>query len=409
MISPAQALHTLARRYCIERSEKAEFLGWKALDRILGKVERLDYDALPPLDDLKNFLLNVAWKLSVLPTGAPIPPEEPDGSFELQQECELFSDYIQSIKDSDLGSVPQLPYRRVLPEGEARTLRERIGLKLEGISLSSVHRDWSPFVATLGNEGIRELFIKNNITRLYEPKKSPERSYLLDICLWDPEWAPPEIDWTSNNVDWAIRLDRWNFMASGWIADLITSARVDNSITQASPADFLKSAMGTANRNEEANRSIPSPVQTRECTSLHYQRYGVFPDNSDREEFCRLVYWCLEKGADEFIPIESFETPDTPEYLSYFVSRFRKFQQRLKKRKSYLSGSAQWIHTYSLTPESLDLLKRIFLKGNLELYRQGEVMLYMPLFSTEGHIILLDDEIEEFKTLGISFGEPPPL
>ena len=159
MMSPSQSLHTLARRYCIERSEKAEFLSWKALGTILGEVERFDYDALPAMDDLKNCLLNVARELSVQSITTPKSSEEPDSAFELQQECKLFRDYIWSIEDSDLGSVPPLPYRRVLPEEEIRTLRERLALRVEGVPLSSVNRDWSPFVTALGNDGLCELFI----------------------------------------------------------------------------------------------------------------------------------------------------------------------------------------------------------------------------------------------------------
>ena len=409
MMSPSQSLYTLARRYCIERSEKAEFLSWEALDRILCEVERLDYDTLPALDDLKNCLLDIARQLSILPN---ITPEEPDNAFELQQECKLFRDYIRSVEDNDFGPVPPLPYRRVLSGEEIQTLRERIALRVEGIPLSSVHRDWDPFVATLGNDGLRELFIQNNITRFYELQKSPRHSYLLDINLWDPEWAPAEIDWTSNNVDWAICLDRFNFRVFGWIADLMTSGRADNSITQGSLGEFRKSANCMEDRDEEGNHSIHPPIQTREYTQPNYQTYGVFPDifDDDRKDFWRLIHWCLEKGANEFIPVEGgFDIPATPEYLTYFASRFRKFRQPLKKRESYLDGSAEWILSYNLTMESLDLLKRIFPDDNLVLYRHGEVMLFMLPVSPEGHIILLEDEVEEFKTLGISFGEPPPL
>ncbi|MES1199457.1 MAG: hypothetical protein ABUS48_05685 [Pseudomonadota bacterium] len=121
-MTPEQNLHTLARRYCEDR-----MLYWRsdaAMQQvargILGGVERIDFDDLPPVAELSRRLARASESPPELGLKADHPsPRE-------TEEREAFATFVEGWDATDIPEQSPMPYRRVLEDAEVACLKARL-------------------------------------------------------------------------------------------------------------------------------------------------------------------------------------------------------------------------------------------------------------------------------------------
>lgn len=234
------ALHTAARRYCMERSpglnpsyEEQRYqdrrwihnrdilISWaegrgtyaqiELLGAILFRIEQCVPDNFSTLDSLKTFLTEVAQSES-------FDYEREDIECEIDRERELFQSYIESLSTYDLNTVAPLPYRRVLGERELQDIWQRIeqrwGItaRMHWYPLNQVvppphvialQEPWFAYVVPL--DELRAILRRNGVERIWELREAGMSSqYRMDMELLIPIDGGGEHCWTSETLDWLI-------------------------------------------------------------------------------------------------------------------------------------------------------------------------------------------------------------
>ena len=145
------ALHTAARRYCIERApgldprqeehwyrdrrwtqDKARFFALVAargtgaqlsiLGDILFRIEQIIPNDFPGIEALRTFLIEMGRIVDDEQTTSP----DLDFEAEVEKERALFCRYIENLSVDDLHAVAPLPYRRVLGLREQERIWQRL-------------------------------------------------------------------------------------------------------------------------------------------------------------------------------------------------------------------------------------------------------------------------------------------
>jgi len=240
MLSRVEALHTAARRYCIERPELwrdrifeqpviwggEEFVILRrhccVLDAIGGAVEAFTPDDSASLDEVRKLLLAAAASAV-----NELPPFERKV---IQDEGGLFAAYLQGLSDSDLARVEPLPFRHRLSQAEGARLwaelKARWGVKrgLVWYPHDRYESEEPPHDAQVFNEDpfaddellrrLRQVLAGLGVSRMWELRAWSEdhRVYELDPALLEPVYGLgddlcDDLDeryWTDASFEWLI-------------------------------------------------------------------------------------------------------------------------------------------------------------------------------------------------------------
>jgi hypothetical protein len=219
-MTPEQALHTFARRYCIERAGKLKGMRAADYDRefytvgprssmlhvILLYVEMLDFDRLPRVDQLADLLVAGQTARTDV-TGSSIPERE---------ERQLFVDVVRGSVAKGLPEQQPLPYRRTLSATEVdelcRKLHATWGFKrgysypLEPKSHPSLRAyDLGEVDDSALQSQMKEFLRVNGVRRILELREFGLENYFLDAeSVEDFAYTGAEGYWTSEQGDWVV-------------------------------------------------------------------------------------------------------------------------------------------------------------------------------------------------------------
>jgi hypothetical protein len=236
------ALHTTARRHCIERhafwaasyrrlqaSEGAtvtgvkleysdaayrtfpRFLVWWAM---LDEIERMEARSVPGLDQLREKLA-AAGRRAHTPLTAN--PELPMAALAaMTEEREAFASFVQSVPQSQLDSVGPLDLRRVLGADEIQQLWEQLNARWSAkkahywwpLREGTAPRDVVAFHTDWLNEQrlrvVRELLIARGIDRAWELREFGEWGAERAVSSMEFDYTGEEGYWASLSSDWVI-------------------------------------------------------------------------------------------------------------------------------------------------------------------------------------------------------------
>jgi len=237
-VNPSWALHTAARRYCLERyaywrdryseitrdgggrqpdgyhytpEALSTFPRYNVLNAIRVEVERMDPTEFTDLEKTRSLLVMA---------GATADDEftrEPIGEIDARvmvEERASFSRHVAGLELSHLHAIEPLPYRRVLTVEEAKSTWSRLRARWEiGDGLwhpltdcklpDVIAFDANAFDEAVALEQLRTTLTELGIQRVWELREyGPE--YEEDVSLFTPRYNGAEGYWTSADLDWII-------------------------------------------------------------------------------------------------------------------------------------------------------------------------------------------------------------
>ena len=248
------ALHTAARRYCLERhaywceryseivrkrgdrprdgyhytpEALATFPRYNVLNAIRIELERIDPADLLDLENTRGLLVLAGEAAQDDVTARPIGEIDERA---MAEERGDFCRYIGGLEASDLNAVENLPYRRVLTTQEAKTIWSQLRSRWE-----IPEGYWFPlaecrlpdvvafktksFEDAVPYERLRDILASRGIGRLWELREyGPE--YEEDLALFEPYYNGAEGYWSSGDLDWIIYASHENSVTvGGWLLD----------------------------------------------------------------------------------------------------------------------------------------------------------------------------------------------
>lgn len=265
-MTPAQALHAAARRYCFGQAEiwqqradhlltepsalshpdrqqhrRDHFARAQVLLLIGHHIERLDPDQLPPLERTRRHLLQVGR------TAQPQPPRTNMGLAQpvnwqtflptavtaaaQQQERDQFETYLHRLTPAQLAEVPPLPYRRVLSPAESDVLWVRLRQRWQ-----IVGNRWYPltrrpvegtlpveafqvdaFEAAFSSAALVDLLHQRGVGRIWELREFG-LEYAQDCSLLEPTYSNYEGYWSAEPLDWILYASHEvSITVGGWL------------------------------------------------------------------------------------------------------------------------------------------------------------------------------------------------
>ncbi len=153
----------------------------------------------------------------------------------MQEERQLFAEYVRAVSCADLEAAPRLPYRRVISEKEADKLRNQLTSEW---GVSDGH--WYPlaekshenieayqdrhFQQNIRTEDLRQMLRSRGIGRVFEVREYGP-SYELDVELFEPEYNGAEGYWVSDNLGWVMYASHESSITvGGWLLDEVKVA-----------------------------------------------------------------------------------------------------------------------------------------------------------------------------------------
>lgn len=241
------ALHTAARRYCLERHAHwcqryselvrqrdgyhytpealATFPRYNVLNAIRVELERIDPAKLGDVDDTRAVLVLAGETAQDDFTQKPIGEIDERA---MAEERGDFCHYIGGLKIADLSAIEKLPYRRVLTTEESKATWSRLRSRWE------VPEDyWFPladcnlpdvaafktnaFDEAEAHERLRDILAARGIERVWELREyGPE--YEEDLALFEPYYNGAEGYWSSGDLDWIIYASHESSVTvGGWL------------------------------------------------------------------------------------------------------------------------------------------------------------------------------------------------
>ena len=238
-----EKLHTIARRYCIERyqywyqkyfyeivktgkvragnkyTDQAYqiFPRYNVLSAILTEVERFvpeDFSSLKEAREIIGFAGSSAESSETQSTNS----IEKDV---IEEERIRFTEFITNLTIEELETVKPLPFRRVLSKKESQALW--IELKQAwGEELVGCHKKFERilvfpdqiFFEKIGTEGIQALLFARDLNRIFELKEyGPE--FEIDISLIEVSYGGCESFWFSGEMDWIVLSHHHGYIGVG--------------------------------------------------------------------------------------------------------------------------------------------------------------------------------------------------
>ena len=246
------ALHTAARRYCLERhaywcdryaevlrqgkdrqpdryhytpAALATFPRYNVLNAIRIELERIDPATLRDVEDTRALLL-LAGIAAEDEFTTPAIGEIDQRS--MAEERAAFRLYVAGLQATDLDTVAALPYRRVLTAEEARSiwsaLRDRWQVPpgywypLADCTLSDIAAfNAEAFAAAVPYQRLQGMLTTQGIERVWELRESgPE--YEQEVALFEPCYNGAEGYWSYEGLAWVVYASHENSVTvAGWL------------------------------------------------------------------------------------------------------------------------------------------------------------------------------------------------
>jgi hypothetical protein len=258
-MTPIEALHTFARRYCSEQSRlwreryaasgvssnstKAQTIypHYHALHAILIEVERRTSADFTSLDDTLTWLLLVGQTAKSFFTEMPL-HQTGVARQAIDEERNKFAEALRwFVQQADWSVVP-MPGRRTLCEQESQFLWARLQ---ERWDVNGV--DWYPLravsvpdpkvafcVEDWNNAGhpetLRRLLAAHGVEKLWELRELRcEREIEIELALFDPFYNGSDGYWTSGELDWLVFASHENSItfAGDWLVTEVKAAWPD--------------------------------------------------------------------------------------------------------------------------------------------------------------------------------------
>jgi hypothetical protein len=251
-VNSSLALHTAARRYCLERHSYwcdryseiarqggerqrdgyhytpealATFPRYNVLNAIRIELERMNPTSFGDLENTRS-LLAVAGE-----TADDDFTREPIGEIDaraIAEERAGFCRYVSGLKLSDLNAVEPLPYRRVLTTAESKSIWSRLRSRweiadgywyplVECTLPDIIAFDASAFNDAVTDKQLQDVLSNRGIERVWELREyGPE--YEVDVSLLVPRYNGAEGYWSSPDLDWIIYASHeGSVTVGGWL------------------------------------------------------------------------------------------------------------------------------------------------------------------------------------------------
>lgn len=246
------ALHTAARRYCLERHSHwceryseivrkrgdrqhdgyhytpealATFPRYNVLNAIRVEIERIDPAELGDADDTKALLVLAGETAEDDFTRRPIGDIDERA---MTEERDAFCAYMAGLGATDLNVIETLPYRRVLTADESRSIWSRLRARwripegywyplAECILPDIVAFKTRSFDDAVPYERLRDVLAARRIDRVWQLREyGPE--YEEDLTLLEPYYNGAEGYWSSGDLDWIIYASHESSVTvGGWL------------------------------------------------------------------------------------------------------------------------------------------------------------------------------------------------
>jgi len=251
-VNASLALHTAARRYCLERhsywckryseivrkrgdrqqdgyhytpNALATFPRYNVLNAIRVEVERIDPAKLGDADNAKALLIIAGETAQDDFTQRPIGEIDERA---MAEEREAFCRYVRGLSPIDLYAVEGLPYRRVLATEESKSIWSRVRSRWqvpEGYWYPLTECKLPDVVAFKTNafddavayEQLQAILVARGIERVWELREyGPE--YEECVAMFEPYYNGAEGYWSSTNIDWIIYASHESSVTvGGWL------------------------------------------------------------------------------------------------------------------------------------------------------------------------------------------------
>jgi len=258
-VNAAVAIHTAARRYCLDQYREwceryaelldrgrdrqrdgyhytaealAIFPRYNVLNAIRIEVERLDPDRLSDFGETRAQLLRAGESANDAFTQGSHGPIETRA---IAEERAAYGQFVAGLEQASLDGVEPLPYRRVLQMAESEALWSGLGrfwevprggcwYPLASCSLAGIVAFDAPaFARAIRLPDLRLLLASRTIRRVWELREyGPEIT--VDLELFDPQYNGAEGYWSSEPFDWIIYASHeGSVTVGGWLLDGVQS------------------------------------------------------------------------------------------------------------------------------------------------------------------------------------------
>lgn len=245
------ALHTAARRYCLEGMTRSEPLFFhlnsltpeeeravaahSVLHIILDEIEHVIPSAFTTVNALQGFLIEAGQAATVpLPTS-----EQIDEQWEQMHSDarHAFCVYVRNLSPQDLRQVPPLPYRRVLGDQEAEALWKRVEwcwnvprslwypLNNEAPPANVIAFDDAWLTTYVPPTILRHILAQRRVRRVWQ-LTTWGTQYEMDLDLLFSSSRQNEAYWTSETMDWLLyQSHEYSLTVAGdWLISAIKQA-----------------------------------------------------------------------------------------------------------------------------------------------------------------------------------------
>jgi hypothetical protein len=252
VVNESLALHTAARRYCLERhaywcerysaivrergdrqadgyqytpEALATFPRYNVLNAIRVEVERLDPGKLGDPDSTRALVVLAGELAEDDFTRSPIGDVDKKA---MANEREAFCRYMMTLTVFNLSAVEELPYRRVLAEEESKSVWSRLRGRWQipdgyWYPLSDCQpSDVVAFQTAACDESdayrkLQDILAARGIERIWELREyGPE--YEEDLTLFQPHYDLAEGYWSSGDLDWIVYASHESSVTvGGWL------------------------------------------------------------------------------------------------------------------------------------------------------------------------------------------------
>jgi len=229
-----EALHTAARRYCIEQAKfwyeryassrvdpdteaaRVLFPRYLVLQEILVEVERLPPHTFGSLDEAQEWLL-LAGEAAQGRSTSGKPMAQGAAGAAIREERQRFGAFVHRFVAAEQWDVEPLPYRRTLSDAESCALWDRLKARWgvtgawypitgEPPPPNSITFRADAFDDTFGTERLQRLLLELGVKRAFALSEGagsePEQE--IDIALLDPRYTGLEGYWSAPGLDWLI-------------------------------------------------------------------------------------------------------------------------------------------------------------------------------------------------------------
>lgn len=245
-----EALHTAARRYAAERAADwqnrysdlradeerarrhkglpepttygyspealATFPRYQVLHAIEAAVEAFTPGDLGSVDEARERLAKAGADAQSIFTRPPVGEVEQRA---MDDERELFAEYVRGLSDEELARVEPLPFRRTLTEAESARLwtelKNRWGVEGYWYPLDRApdaepppHAqafNADPFFDAELQQQLREALAELGVSRVWELRElDTDTNKEIDLALLEPLYTGAEGYWTDDSLDWLV-------------------------------------------------------------------------------------------------------------------------------------------------------------------------------------------------------------